>query len=263
MSFGINKRLSLKDGLALCLLFLVDFMEEGSESYHTSWYGYPSKFIPYSRTIKYWQKITGKKPKDTSTFYHLKQQNVFSKEAEKIKINFNSPWWREFLDYRFRFFTAPQKWNAKWIVIIYDIPEKNRFARDNFRQVIENIGFACWQRSVWLTINPVDRLISQLIEELNLGDFITVFTAQNMFDEKDLSMIKSLFKPQNFEKKYQRYITKANLAIKHKNKNKIKSMIDNFPNLIIDDSGLPGQFFTQPHIRQKVAAKYKQLLNTL
>ncbi len=263
VAFGLKKRITLKDSLALCLLLFTDFLEEGSKSYHASWFNYPTKFVPYGRTIKYWEKLTEKKSYESSTYYRLKQNKVFTIESEKIKIDLNTFWWREFLNYRFRFFSAPNKWNHQWIVILYDIPEKHRFARDNFRQVIESIGFACWQRSVWLTINPVKKLINDLINNFELDDYVTVFTAQNMFDKKDLSMIKDLFQPEKLEKKYQRYIDEADFAIKSENKQKIKSMVDNYPNLIFEDSGLPEEFFTQADIRKKVVNKYKNLLDFL
>ncbi len=263
MAYGLNKRITLKDNLAICLLFLVDFIEYGSKSYHSSWISHPTKFVPFGRTQKYWEKLTKTKLSKTSTYYRLKREKVFSVKADKVQIDLNSSWWQEFLNYRFRFFKAPNKWNHKWIVIFYDIPEKNRFVRDNFRQVIENIGFKCWQRSVWLTINPVEKLVGELLEDWELDDFVTVFTAQNMFDKKDYTMIKKLFEPDKLERKYKNFINEANLALRTKNKKQIKSMIDNYPNLVFEDSGLPSEFFSEPKIRQKVASKFNQLIKAL
>ena len=42
-----------------------------------------------------------------------------------------------------------KKWDGKWRVIIFDIPEKLRGKRDLLRKELNNFGFMQLQRSVW------------------------------------------------------------------------------------------------------------------
>ncbi|MCL5784312.1 MAG: hypothetical protein M1142_03090 [Patescibacteria group bacterium] len=42
-----------------------------------------------------------------------------------------------------------EKWDGKWRLIIFDIPEKRRPARDLLRQKLKEWGFVHFQRSVW------------------------------------------------------------------------------------------------------------------
>ena len=44
--------------------------------------------------------------------------------------------------------TKPKKWDKKWRVIIFDIKESRRKARDQFRLQLRNLGFKQLQRSV-------------------------------------------------------------------------------------------------------------------
>ena len=263
MAYGLNRRISLKDNLALCLLILIDFAELGEKSYHQSWHSYPSKFIPFGRSEKYLEKILNKNLSDSSSYYRIKKEKVFSVDSSKIKIDLNSPWWQEYLNYRFRFFIAPSKWNHKWTVIIYDVPETERPARDNFRNVVEKIGFRCWQRSVWLTVNPVKKLLIDLIENWELDKFVTVFTAETLFAKNDIKMIKKLFTPEKLEKKYVNFLNQAQNALSSSNKQKISSLVKNYAELISEDTGLPGEFFSDSKIRQKLVSKYKQLITSL
>lgn len=41
------------------------------------------------------------------------------------------------------------KWDGKWRFVIFDIPEKNRIARDALRKKLREIGFVQIQKSVW------------------------------------------------------------------------------------------------------------------
>lgn len=48
----------------------------------------------------------------------------------------------------------PKQWDGHWRVLIFDIPEKQRFVRDMIRRLIKQLGMRRLQRSVWVT--PAD-----------------------------------------------------------------------------------------------------------
>lgn len=43
-----------------------------------------------------------------------------------------------------------KKWDNKWRVIVYDIPENEHRLRDVIRELIEQLGCKLYQRSVWI-----------------------------------------------------------------------------------------------------------------
>lgn len=43
-----------------------------------------------------------------------------------------------------------KKWDGKWRVVIFDIPEKSRKARDGFRDSLKRLGFRFLQHSIWV-----------------------------------------------------------------------------------------------------------------
>lgn len=43
----------------------------------------------------------------------------------------------------------PKTWDKKWRVVIYDIPESKRSARNQIRQLLKGLGFRQLQISVW------------------------------------------------------------------------------------------------------------------
>jgi CRISPR-associated endonuclease Cas2 len=61
----------------------------------------------------------------------------------------------------------PRKWDGKWRVVIFDIPEKKKLARDILREKLEKLGFYQLQKSVF--IHPFEcqqeiELISKIYE---------------------------------------------------------------------------------------------------
>jgi phenylacetic acid degradation operon negative regulatory protein len=44
----------------------------------------------------------------------------------------------------------PAKWDGKWHILIFDIPEKRRRLRDIVRQTLKTFGFHYLQHSVWV-----------------------------------------------------------------------------------------------------------------
>ena len=44
----------------------------------------------------------------------------------------------------------PQKWDNRWRVVIFDIPERRKLTRDNLRLMLSSLGFLKLQSSVWV-----------------------------------------------------------------------------------------------------------------
>jgi len=55
-----------------------------------------------------------------------------------------------------------KKWDGKWRILIFDIPEGRRFDRDNIRRALVSIGFMRLQNSVWIYPYNCEELISLL-----------------------------------------------------------------------------------------------------
>ncbi len=68
------------------------------------------------------------------------------------------------LDFREIEMTEP--WDGKWRLVMYDIPEEKRNARDQVRRLIKQLGFAQLQQSAW--IHPLPCLNEfEIIKEVN------------------------------------------------------------------------------------------------
>jgi len=63
----------------------------------------------------------------------------------------------------------PKKWDKKWRVIIFDIPEKKKVKRDQVRQIFIEAGFKRIQDSVWVYPFDCEDIIGLLKTDLGIG----------------------------------------------------------------------------------------------
>lgn len=62
-----------------------------------------------------------------------------------------------------------QRWDKRWRLLIFDIPEKKRVVRDKVRHTLITIGFMRLQDSVWIYPYDCEDLITLLKAELRIG----------------------------------------------------------------------------------------------
>lgn len=62
-----------------------------------------------------------------------------------------------------------QKWDGKWRILIFDIPEDNRQLRDKIRTTLQLIGFTKLQQSVWVYPFDCEDLITLLKADFRVG----------------------------------------------------------------------------------------------
>ncbi len=74
----------------------------------------------------------------------------------------------------------PKRWDRKWRIVIFDIWEKRRTARDNLRRVLQRIGFKKIQDSVWVYPYDCEELFVLLRAELKLGRGMLYIVAEEI-----------------------------------------------------------------------------------
>lgn len=71
-------------------------------------------------------------------------------------------------------------WDGKWRIVIWDIPEKKRAARDLFRRKLKELGFNHWQKSVWATKKNCTKQLRDFVKKVGIEDWIMVIESDNI-----------------------------------------------------------------------------------
>lgn len=82
--------------------------------------------------------------------------------------------------------TKKRRWNGRWRVVIFDIPERRRRTRDRLRMMMQETGFVRLQDSVWVFPYDCEKFISLLKAELKIGSAILYMVVEHIENDKHL-----------------------------------------------------------------------------
>jgi len=85
-----------------------------------------------------------------------------------------------------RLFNQPKKWDGKWRLIIFDIPEDSRGKRNFFRKLLKQNSFYKLQASVFISPYPLNREAIKYLKETKLYQYIRILKVEEIDDDKDL-----------------------------------------------------------------------------
>jgi CRISPR-associated endonuclease Cas2 len=82
----------------------------------------------------------------------------------------------------------PLKWDGKWRIVIFDIPQSRRTLRNKLRASLIEIGFLKLQASVWIYPYDCEDLMTLLKTEFRVGKDVLYIIADKL--ERDSSLRK-------------------------------------------------------------------------
>lgn len=79
-----------------------------------------------------------------------------------------------------------KRWNERWRVVIFDVPERRRRIRDRLRIMMQETGFVRLQDSVWVFPYDCEEFISLLKAELKIGAAVLYMVVEQIENDKHL-----------------------------------------------------------------------------
>ena len=117
--------------------------------------------------------------------YYLKKRGLVEFVSENncgitIRITSNGKKYLKTFDIDNMILACPSVWDKKWRLVIFDIPEKNKKAREALRRKLKDLDFLWLQDSVWVTPYPCDDEIRFLREIFNISFNVDVFEISDL-----------------------------------------------------------------------------------
>lgn len=81
-----------------------------------------------------------------------------------------------------------KKWDGRWRIIIFDVPEKERSKRDSFRAFLNSLKFYQLQESVYLTPYPCEDEMEYLRDYYHLGKNAQMLVTNGLEDDDAFKM---------------------------------------------------------------------------
>ena len=77
-----------------------------------------------------------------------------------------------------------KKWDGKWQIVLFDIPENLKKSRDALRRLLKKTGFIEFQKSVFIYPHPCRNEINFIINFFNIYDYVYYIEAPISPDHK-------------------------------------------------------------------------------
>lgn len=81
-----------------------------------------------------------------------------------------------------------KKWDGRWRMVVFDVPERRRSIRNRLRAVMLEIGFVRLQDSVWVYPYECEDFIALLKAELKIGKDVLYAIADTIEHDKSLRL---------------------------------------------------------------------------
>ena len=114
--------------------------------------------------------------------YYLKRKNYIRvKNLENKKaIILTKQGLNKALKVSFTIKDKSKRGDGKWIMIIFDVPEKYKKSRDLLRSILHNLGYKLFQKSVWITPYDVSEKTEKLLQMYSLDKYVKIFLIEEI-----------------------------------------------------------------------------------
>lgn len=76
----------------------------------------------------------------------------------------------------------PKRWDKKWRIVVFDIPEEKKGLRDELRRRLKLLGFAEFQKSVFVFPYPCEDEINILVNFFGLHEHVRCLESTLSYD---------------------------------------------------------------------------------
>lgn len=132
-----------------------------------------------------WNKYRRRKLRESLKRLHQKKLIAFAKEGEKMVVKLTERGRVKTLKYKLDDLEikTPKIWDRRWWVVIFDIPEKKKLAREALRTILKRLGFYKWQRSVFVYPYPCYDEIEFVRSVLEVRSCVRILVVEELEDD--------------------------------------------------------------------------------
>lgn len=126
-----------------------------------------------------------------------------------------------------RVYSAPkQKWDGKWRILSYSFPEEKRELRNELRKELTWTGFGVLSNSTWISPNPLENQVMDLIRAYKIEDNAVLFSSGASVSHDNHILIEKGWNLQEIADDYTHFIDKYKPKLEELRQRAILNQID-------------------------------------
>lgn len=154
--------------------FIIKFIQliiDSGKEIHSDWKSQPLCY-------KGW-RVSGY-PKAYKGFDNLKQRKII-KELPGGRFKFTNEGKEWFKGSLFRYYKIMgTKWDKKWRVVIFDVPQEYHLERNKLRSKLKTLGFHMIQKSIFAFPYPCEKEISEYCNKIKVADYVDIMIVEKL-----------------------------------------------------------------------------------
>jgi phenylacetic acid degradation operon negative regulatory protein len=213
---------------------------------------------------------------DRQSFYHLLSRE--EKIGEIVKEEKNGEVYLKLVSKAGSFFNekislkelAKKEWDGLWRLVIFDIKEVDRKIRDQLRNKLKKLGFAMWQKSVYISPHPLVEEVNEYLKTNHLFPKVICLEAKTVGVKNNQGFAWIVFDLKKLKEKYLLVKNSLKLVIDDFKKKKIKKkdfiekirdLFQEYQELVMEDPFLPKGLEQSDWPRDKIKKKFQEILD--
>lgn len=108
-----------------------------------------------------------------------------------------------------------KKWGKRWLIVVFDISEKSKSVRNNFRGKLKSLGFGMLQESVWISPLAIGEDMREFVSSIGLSENVFVMDISGFVLGNPKQLVRNIWSLDRLEKAYD------NLKIKNEELNQL------------------------------------------
>lgn len=168
----VDKNEKLKDTLISLASGYYEFYQK-SKSLNKFWYW------EYYQSIERDIADAKLRRKIYQQIYHLERFGYFNEKGFTAKALEKLKKWHN----KDRGVKSVPKWDKKWRIVIFDIPESRKLSRDHLRFFLKELGFKMLQNSNWICPYGDFEEIQNFVKEQNVEKYVILIVSDKISNE--------------------------------------------------------------------------------
>ena len=153
-------------------------------------------FLCSGRSVKQMYKVARKRAMDRYrrrlAVDRLLEQGLIRKRGARVSITNTGLKAVDTTVSKTRALLGRKKWDFRWRIVSYDIPEQDKKLRDMVRRILARTGFKKLHHSLWIFPHECRELISLIKEETGLKKYLLYAVVDKIENEEHLKKLFSL-----------------------------------------------------------------------
>ena len=156
---------------------------------------------------------------------------------------------------KFPVFNQNKKWDGKFMVVTYDIPEKNSSNRKVLRLKLEELGFGMMQKSVWISPYHFEEDMEEYIKYMGLKNSVFVLSARKLLLGDIRVFADGIWNIEKLNIKYNEVLNLAGryyVSKKEISKSNLRILYKKYLRILMVDPLLPREFLPDDWVRERL-----------